>query len=175
MLLSSLMSLQATNVARSCFFLLLIRKSIAVGNLNVKGKLQRKRDRDPLFFLKKKLSLYMESSDNHSACKCCTNAERKAFNCLRSLYIHLAELRVHGSYDVYLQESVRQSIFADRLCCAFLENKNINGSQFVLHLTALLIYFFFIVTCRDKMGGNKVKVHTKALKQLLLALRNRMG
>jgi len=28
--------------------------------------------------------------------------------------------------------------------------------------------------CRDKMGGNKVKVHTKALKQLLLALKNRM-
>lgn len=62
----------------------------------------------------------------------------------------------------------------------FLENKNINGSQvcrilILLHLTALLIYLFFIVTRRDKMGGNKVKVHTKALKQLLLALKNRMG
>lgn len=81
---------------------------------------------------------------------------------------------------MYINKNLLDKTFLEAdFVLLFLENKNINSSQacrilILLHLPALT-YLFFIVTRRDKMGGNKVKVHTKALKQLLLALKNRMG
>lgn len=66
----------------------------------------------------------------HSACKCCTNADRKASARLGGLSVRFAELRVHDSYELYPQESVRQNIFRRQtLSCFFLEDKTGDSGQ----------------------------------------------
>lgn len=103
---------------------------------------------------------------------------------LRSLYMHFAELHLHGSYSVCLHKNLISKTFlqADFFFFAFFlvskiifaVHKSV-GFKFILNLAILLIIIIFIVTFRGKMEGNKVKVHTKASKQLLLALKNKMG
>lgn len=66
----------------------------------------------------------------HSACKCCTNADRKASNRLGRLSVRLAELRVHDSYELDPQESGRQNIIRRQtLSCFFLEDKTSDRGQ----------------------------------------------
>lgn len=98
--------------------------------------------------------------------------------------MHFAELHPHGSYSVCLHKNLISKTFLQAdffFLHFFLVSKIIFavhksvGFKFILNLAILLIIIIFIVTFRGKMEGNKVKVHTKASKQLLLALKNKMG